>query len=42
MTPIEKQSKCENIAFLPVDISIWINFYTLAGREKDTLNLGHL
>ena len=42
MSPSEKQSKFENIAFLLVDIQIWIDFYIIALGEKDTLNLAHL
>ena len=31
----EKQSKCENISFLLVDIQIWIDFYRMAWWGKD-------
>ena len=33
-------SKIQNTAFLFVDIQIWIDFYLLTWREKDTLKLG--
>jgi hypothetical protein len=40
MSARNNPTKCQNTALLMVDIKIWIDFYVLTKREKNTLKLG--